>query len=152
MENGVIYVLSVLAAVAFSSFAMYDSERARASRTAMGIILLAALAVPFINTVRDATGILTENLPTYEGEEDNMSATVAKEAYLRGIRLAVADEFSLSEEDIRVECSGFSFEKMRAERVHITLFGRAVLADIKAIGEYAEKSGFGECEVSISFE
>lgn len=152
MENGTIYVLAVLAAVAFASFAAYDSERARASRGALGIILLAALAVPFIDTVCAIPDIIDENLPEYDTDAGSMAQDVAREAFLRGIRLAVADKFSLNADDIAVTCCGFSFEEMRAESLVITLSGKAAFADIRAVREFAEKSGFGECEVYVSFE
>jgi sugar/nucleoside kinase (ribokinase family) len=43
------------------------------------------------------------------------------------------------------------FENMNAEKIKITLSGRAVFADYRRIEEYIEKNGLGECEVNVSF-
>ncbi len=153
MENSAIYVISVLSAVAFSSFAMYDNEKMRSSRTAIGIILLAALAVPFINMVASVSEINPEDYLTYEGEYDeSVRDSAAKEAFLNGIRLSVSEKFLIPQEHISVECQGFSFEKMRAEKITLVLSGKAAFSDIRAVRDYIKKSDLGECEVSISFE
>ena len=46
MGSGYIYVVACLASVALASFVIYDEERMKLSRFALGIILLAALVKP----------------------------------------------------------------------------------------------------------
>lgn len=153
MENSVVYVISVLAAVAFSSFVMYDNEKMRSSRTALGIILLAALATPFINTITSFSELDIENYPICDGEYGNeVRDDTAKKAFLNGIKLAIADKFSIPKEYISVDCQGFSFEEMKAEKISVILSGKAAFSDVRAVREYIKNSDLGECEVFISFE
>ncbi len=76
---------------------------------------------------------------------------VAEQAFAEGIRSAVADEFSLDGENIRVELYGFDFERMRAERIRVILSGKAALADYKGIEKYINglERGVCECEIEI---
>ena len=153
MVDNVIYIISVLSAIAFSSFALYDGEKMKSSRTALGIILLAALGIPFLKSLISLPDISLEQNPIYDNEyNEELRDEAAEESFLYGIKLAVAEKFSLSEEEVIVKCSGFSFEKMKAERIKIVLSGKAAFSDIRSVRDYVEKSGFGECEVLVSFE
>lgn len=74
---------------------------------------------------------------------------VAEEAFSEGILSAVANEFSLSEDDLRVEVGGFDFENMKAEKIRVILSGRAALADYKGIEKYLNGLDIGVCECEI---
>ncbi len=153
MENGVVYIISIVCVVAFSSFCMYDSEKMRGARGALGIILLSALAIPFVNKLVSFSDLSFEDIPIYGDEySDDVRDESVKNAFLRGIKLALKEEFSLREEEIEVTCAGFSFEHMKAEKINITLSGRSVFSDLRAIREFVEESELGECEVFVSFE
>ena len=152
MKNAVVYLISMLFVVTLSSLALYDSEKMRSVRAALGIILLASFIIPFVNGFVSFSENLENILPEYGADHDiDLREELAEDAFLRGIKNAVADKFNVSEDDIRVNCSGFSFEKMRAEKINIILSGSAAFYDIRSIREYIEGSGFGECEVSVSF-
>ena len=153
MENGFVYVLVILFAVALCSFIAYDPERARASRTALGVILLAALSALLSDVALELKDITYSGSLEYEDAEGaDFAEQSMSDALERGIRLAVAEKFSFSEENVFVECRGFDLETVSAERISITLSGRAALADIRAVREYVEGEGLGDCEVRVVFE
>ncbi len=149
MSGDFIYILSVLAAVAFSSFTMYGSEDNRAAKFALGAILLAALSAPVMGAVKNLAEF---EIPEY-GESDyssELTEDVAKEAYCRGIRLALKDKFSLDYDAVEVDCIGFDLESMTAERINIILSDSASYSDSRGIRLYISEN-FGECEVSFDF-
>ena len=153
MKNGVVYIISVVCVVAFSSFCMYDTEKMRGARGALGIILLSALAIPFVNTLIGFSDISFDDIPIYGDEySDDVRDETLKKAFLQGIEQALKEEFFINEEDMEVTCSGFSLEYMKAEKINITLSGSAAFSDLRAIREFVEESKLGECEVFISCE
>ena len=153
MENGFVYILVILFAVALCSFVAYDSEKARASRTALGVILLAALSGLLADVALELKDITSLDALEYEDVEWAEFAEQSMSGALeRGVRLAVAEKFSFSEDDIRVECRGFNLETVSAERISITLYGGAAISDIRAVREYVEGEGLGDCEVKVVFE
>lgn len=153
MENSVVYIISIVCVVAFSSFCAYDTEKNRGARGALGIILLSALAIPFVNMLVTVSDLSLQDAPTYGDEfSDNARDESVKIAFLQGIKLALKEKFSLNEEEIEVTCADFSFEHMKAGKINITLSGKSVFSDLRAIREFVERSELGECEVFVSFE
>lgn len=153
MENGFVYIMALLFAIAFSSFAAYDAERTRAARTALGVILLAALATLFVNTLGDLGNTSFTDFPQYSTpKEESLIEKGTQEAFVRGIEQAIVQKFSLLEDDVTVTCAGFDFESARAQKIEVLLSGKAAFADIRAVREYVEKFRLGECEVTVLFE
>ena len=150
MREEIVFALISVFAVAFASFASYDSAD-RWQRLALGAILLASLAVPVGRLI---SGLSAPHLPgiSYSEQGSSVTSDVAEEALCNGIRELVADKFSLPEDGVQVSLRGFVLSEMKAERVYVTLFGKAALGNIKGIEEYIENEGFGECEVNISLE
>lgn len=149
MTGGYLYVIAVMAAVAFASFASYDEERARQSRFALGIILLASLVSPLVSVVR---GIGSIDF-TYTGE-DYSAISVEKtveEAFVCGISLAIGEKFGIKEEDLSVEALGFDSERVRAESLLVTLSGRAAVKNYREIESYVESLGVGKCILEVQF-
>ena len=119
------------------------------SRIALAIILIYVVISPVADLVREVDGELFAEQNYYSSLIGDEYAGVAEQAFAGGILTAVADEFSLDEENIRVELYGFEFEKMRAERIRIVLSGRAALADRKGIEKYINRLERGVCECEI---
>ena len=117
------------------------------SRVALGIILVYVVISPIsdLSGGFDLSSIIDGSVNVPSGE----TAGVAEEAFADGIVKAVASEFSLSEEDIRVVLYGFDFSKMSAERIRIVLSGKAAFADYKQIEKYINEQEMGECECEI---
>lgn len=84
-----------------------------------------------------------------QSEIDSEYFALIEDAFADGIRKAAADEFDLDETDVRISLSGFDAQKMKAEKIRITLSGRAIIADYKAIESYINKMNLGECYVEI---
>ena len=117
------------------------------SRLALGVILIYTVISPLASMSADfnINDIISNAPAAPEGEY----GVVLEEAFAEGIRLAVAEKFSLVREDIRVSLNGFDESKMRAERIRIMLSGRATLADYKRIEKYINELGVGECDCEI---
>ncbi|MBQ9070867.1 MAG: hypothetical protein IJY23_05925 [Clostridia bacterium] len=144
-----LYILSMLALVAFSSFASYDAERERSSRFVFGIILLASLITPVIDSLSDYSLDFYE----YESEKfDTVTDEVMEKSFCRGIKLAVVDEFSLSEGNVEVTCEEFDKNTVTAKTIRVTLSGRAAISDIPSIRRYVQDMELGDCETEVKFE
>ncbi len=152
MNNIFIYVLICMVTVAFSSFSMYSGSKNSASDFALGTILLAALAVPFVSFI---SSISKFDFSTDGFSSGDYSSSIAsdsvEEAFCKGIKFAVSEKFSLNSEQIEVECDMADYKALKAEKIRITLSGKAAYADFHAIEEYIEEQKLGECEVILNF-
>lgn len=121
-----------------------------AERIALGIITLYVVIAPVVSMISefDPEGWL-QSVNSSSPEIDEEYTAVVEEAFAEGICLAVADKFSFERENVRVRLFGFDFQKMRCERIRITLSGRAALSDYKAVERYVNGLDYGECEVEI---
>lgn len=150
MGENVFYIILICVVISFCNFLMYDSNEMKSARFWLGIMLLAALIAPVFSVFKSVLSFDVGSFEDYT-EESEFADEVAKKALADGIRRSIADKYSISEEDIEVELIGFNIEKMKAERVYITLSSKAALADSKAIRDYVEKCGFGECITEVRF-
>lgn len=145
------YLLSVFAICVVAALLGFLSHgRLRSTeKIVIGIIMLYVLLSPLSTAIKnlDPNDIFSFDIPSSENM-GNASA-VAEEAFGRGIAVAVAEEFSLEVSNIRVKTDGFDFEKMSAERIKVTLSGKAAAADHRAIESYLNKQNLGRCEVEI---
>ena len=150
MKESFIYLIAAVAAVSISAFCSYDEQRLASSRFVLGVILLSAVVGLIFNTI---SGITLEfaDFPEIPEHESQLTEQTAKLAFEEGIQRAICDRFSLSEEEVTVEASGFDFINMRADFVAVKLGGDAALSDIRSVRSYVEKCGFGECEVECYF-
>ena len=141
---GVCAVVGVLSLV---SYKQGDGMR----KFAFSVLMFAAIAAPLVSLVRNFD--LGEELPdTLPGEYGELYAEVAEEAFCDGLLREVSLRFGIPTGAAELSIYGFDFEKMSAERVKITLSGSAAIADTRAIKEYIEGFGIGECEVRIRLE
>lgn len=149
MKEYLLSVFAICTVVGLVSFLSHGKLRS-AERIVLGIITLYVILSPLPSAIKnfdvdDFFSFDTDGV----GEQGGDISEVAEEAFARGVALAVAEEFSLEASDIRVRVEGFDFEKMSAERIRVTLSGRASTADYRAVEEYLNKQQFGRCEVEI---
>ena len=147
MENPYIYVVVALGAVALASFAIYDSERLRESRTALGVILLASLILPISSVIGGIRELDFSFEAEYDGEQ--IVEERLEEAFCLGIAEAVREEFSIKKDNISVTAQGFDAESMRADSLLVLLSGRAAFGNIGAISDFVSELGVGECTVEV---
>lgn len=153
MGNYFIYIIALLFTVAFSSFLSYDTEKARASRTALGVIMLVALTALCFDVLADLQSFSFSDVPEYNASEgESFTEQSLSDAFAEGVKLAITDRFSFSEQDVEVSCIGFDVNSVSAERICVSLSGRAAFADVRAVREYVKKLRLGECEVTVLFE
>ena len=147
------YITSIIAVSILSYLAMlfsYGGASERAVKAAVSMIVIYTVSSPVICFVSDfSPEDLEFVISDADIELDCEYVRVAEEAFLDGVALAVCKEFDIDSENIGVTVYGFDFEKMCAEKIKILLYGRAALADGRAISEYVSSSGLGDCEVDI---
>ncbi len=150
MQN-VTSLLAVVFVSAFSSLASYDQRVRKETRSALGIVLFASV-ISFLLSLGGSIDVFTEEQITVNYDTDASVEGALLSGFNGGVADAVAQRFSLRTEDISVSSIGFSKENMRAEKITITLFGRAALADGASVEKYAESLDLGDVEVKISFD
>lgn len=149
MQNGYLYITVSLMAVALSSFVMYDEERMKASRFALGIISLSALVMPLISAVKGIESIkfsYTDNIYSSTALQETLET-----AFADGISNAIEDEFLIRDKDVDVRVVGFDEKEMRAEQIFVTLSGRAVAKDIRAVEKFVTELDLGKCVLEVHF-
>ena len=137
-------LLSFISAVLYhiSHTALRESVRA-----AMGVVLLLFMLSPVASLL---SGILDIRLPSTDLSFDADYTVVAEEAYVKGIRSALASEFNTKEECFTVFCEGFDFENMYSEKIHVTVTGGAALVDFRLVRDFVENSvNTGGCVVVV---
>lgn len=151
MAEYMIGVTCMCMLVSLASFVSCTDTKRGATKFALGVILLASLVVPVKGIVEGAVLPLFDIKDT-EYKDSSAFSEFTEEYFCEGVRLAVADEFSLDAHDVEVITVGFSVEDMRAEVIKIKLLRAAAGADYRAVREYIEKNDLGKCEVEISFD
>lgn len=123
------------------------------SRAAVSLILLYTVAIYAVGISDLVADIDTDSLigKTDDTEiGDSEYAKVAEESFVLGVKREVSRKFDIEEEKMSVSVYGFEFEKMRAQKINIILFD-ATSADYRAVEEYVEDCGLGECKAVVSF-
>lgn len=144
-------VIIISALVALASYFSYGTAENRTAKTAMAVIMLYTVASPIVSLVSELSEIsfdLSFDSEDFESGGTEFAET-AEEAFCDGICAAIAERYGLDRSDVRARALGFEPEKMRADKITVTLFGSAALADHRAIAQYITESGLGECEVKI---
>ena len=117
---------------------------------AVGIVTLYVIISPLIGYISEFdTEEWLSSIKNEEFDTEGEFHSAIEDAFKRGITLAVAEEFSIQSEEIRVEVSGFDPTKMTADRIRIVLSGRAAMSDYKAVKKYVDGLNLGECDVEI---
>ncbi len=142
-------LLFVAFAIAAFSFISYN-ERERTVRFAFGVLLSFAALFPLVSVLPNINidGIIGEIQNGIESGEHIYEAD-AKSAFEKGICTAICEKFSLETSEVTVFAESFDFERMNAEKIEVTLYGRAIFADIEKIEKYVSGLELGECDVLI---
>lgn len=151
-EEYIILAITLSLFISVISLMSHPSFKAECNM-ALGILSLAALAVPLLSLI-SSLGEFPEfdTLPDY-----NLSGgvvEVSEDGFCEGVSLAIEDKYKLSRGDVSVLASGFSFSEMTAERVTVILSGSSVMSDSRDIAEFVQQNFCpeGYCEVKLSFE
>lgn len=151
------YIISVVVASAIlglGAYASYPHFSDKASRLAASVLLLYVAVNPLGKILSDIGGgdfnisAIVDSTPKVE--ESGEYIEVAEAAFKEGISKLLFTKYEIDYEDAEVKTVGFDFDGMRCEKIKITLYGKALLADFRAIEEYITESGLGECEVYLS--
>ena len=152
MKEYFISIIFMSFAAGLASFVSYPSAMEKCAKAAISLLVMFVVITPLLSLVGSIGDIdfdeLKENIITEDGEGEYIKT--AEKAFELGIKRLLSDKYGLSEDEVSVFIIGFDFEKMRAEKIKITLSGRAALSDYRSIEEYVEKNNLGECEVNIS--
>ena len=139
-------VVAVAFSAAVAALISYDGGKSIDIRSAVSIVLLVAVASPIAAFVGELSD---KGLPSFaipDGEEMTPEyEEVALDAFCEGIGELLAERYSLDKSCFAVKAENFDFTKMRAEKIYVTLYGRAVLCDPDAIERLVNEYGLGEC-------
>ena len=140
------YLLSITTlAISFDLLEIMAAERYKAlTRAAVSLILIMAIITPLPSLIGKIQGDLDFSMgDSIEGEDIRLVS------FEEGIRGYIASEFDLLREEVEVEAINFNSNGMNAEKILITLTGRAVLANYKSIEKAVNQLGLGVAEVKI---
>lgn len=115
-----------------------------------GVLLICAILLPLVDIIKgyEVNFDMDEYINSANG---NVNYNAVEEAFEDGIRRYIAESFGISQDSVTVEVDGFDLERIRAERIYVTLSGEGATLDYKKIEEMIERefTDKGECEVSI---
>ena len=155
MGEFLVSLFLVSLSVGILGYLSYPMKSEKTVKFAFAAILLYAIVSPLpslVSALSDFDFSVGEYIPDISGNFDKTYEEVAREAYSEGVKNYVSDKYSLSSECVSVKISGFDFEKMKAEKVVITLRGSAAAADWRSIEAHIYEAGLGKCEVICKFE
>lgn len=153
MREYLVMLIVISAISGFASYASYPSAMERCSKFAISIIVLHVALMPLLSITDEIMDFDFDSFKSEISLPENESGEYleyAEDAFKLGIKKLLYEKYGLDESEVHVVCFGFDFEKMTAEKIKITLSGKAALADYRAIEEYMEKNKLGDCEVNIS--
>lgn len=144
------YTLGVfIVCLVFGSISLLSESEGK-ERLLTAILTLWLILSPLASLLSMGEGeniLATLKPPESEVGEEYLIAV--EEAFCEGIISLVAEEFELDRSDVRVSLSSFDARKMSAEKIRITLSGKAVIADYKAIEKRINELNLGEANVEI---
>lgn len=148
------YFIGVAALVLFIGVMRMISYRDGAdsgSRLAFAVLILYVVFIPMADTIKEISknGISPEIISPDISEYENGYEKVAEDAFVKGVRSAVCQRFSLDESDVRVMVEDFDVQSMRAGRIRIFLSGKGIFASYKDVEKYIEENNLGECDAEI---
>lgn len=123
----------------------------RVMRISLGIILLSAIMLPFVDIINHNQ--LNFTLSTSPGSIDTeMSDDMIEQAFEDGIQKYICASYDLDDSEVRVMADGFDFSSMTAERLYVTLSGRGVYIDYRSLADRLaqEFTRGGECRVELN--
>ena len=115
-----------------------------------GVLFICIILLPLVDIIRDIdVKINTEDY--LENIDTGFTDDALETAFEEGIREYISSGYHVDKELVTVMADGFDLEYMRAERIYVTLCGKAATLDYKRIESVIEKefTNEGKCEVSL---
>ncbi len=127
------------------------SRMKKSSRLAAGLILICIIMLPIIDIIADNGLDFSFDYDFIQDDYDNMSDEAIEASFEKGIEKYIAEKCGIAPSDVKVNADKFSLEDMRAERIYVTLSGKGIFSDYKALEELIEKefTQGGDCEVRL---
>ncbi len=144
-----LYIFTVGAAFSFLCFIMKSGGDGKTVRSALGIILIAALITPVAGLIRGGLSLDFDFGTSPPTADDERYSEYMAEAMREGIELALMDKFSLKEGEVSVKILGFDTQRMRCEKCVVKLSYGGGFADFRGIERYCTECGADKCEVII---
>lgn len=153
MGKFLVGIVTVSLVMGILNFLSYRPKSDKTTRAAMGIILMWVVSVSIFSGLSRLSELdfnFSQDIEVnvFEGEY----IKEAEKAYSEGVKQLLYEKYGIEKEEFTVSLLDFDFEKMRAEKIKITLFSSALFSDFRGIENYIEKTLFGECEVNIAIE
>lgn len=148
-------VVALSAALGLISYISYPASFERMFKFASAVLLLYTALLPIANIISDISdGDFKIEFSDTDATDDfgnEEYVEVAKSAFEDGICQYLCTKYSFEEEEVLVAVHGFRFKDMAADRIFVTLYGRAAFADSRLIADDLSSLGLGACEVRLSF-
>lgn len=148
------YILSVVLIAALAAFAelvSYSSGKDAGHKLAVSVIILYCIISPIVPLVKS---IADFDVFDFTVNEDDLVGgaylEVSEDAFREGILKSITEKWNLREDMTVVSVIGFDFQKMRAEKIIITLLSGGIAVDFREIEKYIEEAGLGVCEVKYA--
>lgn len=124
-----------------------------ATSYSIGVLMICVILLPLVDIIRyfDTKSMFDSiNMDLeYDITDDMIEAS-----FEEGISEYIAQKYGVDKSCVSVMADGFDMERLRAERIYVTLSGKAVFLDYKKIEDEvrSEFTNGGECEVSLKIE
>ena len=124
-----------------------------ATSYSIGVLMICVILLPLVDIIRDFdTKSMFDSINMdleYDITDDMIEAS-----FEEGISEYIAQKYGVDKSCVSVMADGFDMERLRAERIYVTLSGKAVFLDYKKIEDEvrSEFTNGGECEVSLKLE
>ena len=119
----------------------------RCATLALSTVALSALILP-LGSLLEPSFAADIEIPAIKLDGEREYERCAEEAYCDAVAAALAEEFSLDAENLRVFCVGFDLERVRCECITVRLVGGAVFSDFDGMKKYLSQ-GLGGVDVEI---
>ena len=149
------YFADVLGIALIASFALalVHPRLGGITRFGAGILVISVVLLPIVNIFGDLN-IKNTLDDIFDGVGYDGSDSAIEIAFEDGVAEYISDKYRVDRQFVRVNADGFDISTLTAERIYVTLSGRALLLDYKRIeSEVAEEFTVGgECEVLFELE
>ena len=146
------YAITVLKLSLFVGVALNlaHPKQEKVIRLSLGIILLSAVTLPFVDIIAD-NGLNLDLILPDEGIDVEVSDDAIEEAFEDGIREYICSSYGLSSSDVKVMADGFDLSSMTASRLYVTLSGKGAYVDYRALADHLaeEFTRGGECRIEL---
>ena len=124
-------------------------KQSKVAGMSVGMVLLCAIMLPFVDII-DKTDWKISNFTKPEiGETENFE--VMEKVFEDAVATYISEFYGIDRSDVKVMADGFDIELMRAERIYVTLSGKALTLDYRSLETKIESefTDEGRCEVEF---